>query len=215
MQITAKHFLTSRPAIRHLRITGHPPVLLLSTRAGPPPLHRAVPTRPLMTPAPTFMLPTIKTLPARVVATEPPLAALPLLLHPPTLAAEDVTDTARWAGALVAAHSARVGVAGERMRTGAVAGEVLAGAAAGGGGGAAEAAGGDGLRARGTGPRVAEEEAVVAAGRAEGGAADFVAGVGEDPGVGRGVLELAAEAAVGAGDLGVGVGEAAFGAVPV
>lgn len=69
------------------------------------------------------------------------------------------------------------------------------------------------------GAGVAEQEAGVAAscaqvGQAEGAPADLATGMGEEPGIQRGIFKLAAKAAVGPGDERSGVGEAALGAGP-
>jgi hypothetical protein len=65
---------------------------------------------------------------------------------------------------------------------------------------------------------VAKQEAVVLTARVtvciETSATDVAAGVGEDPGVRSWVYRLGAEAEVGGGSLGFGIGEAAFGATP-
>lgn len=94
---------------------------------------------------------------------------------------------------------AAVGPAGERFWAGGDAGEALLRAAAGVGAGPTEAFCGDELGARGAGARVAEEETAVAAAWDEVTTADLAARMGQDPGVVRWVLELAAEAAVGSG----------------
>lgn len=93
-----------------------------------------------------------------------------------------------------------MGFARESPVTSGEAGEVLLRTPAGVGAGPAEAPGLDKLWARGARAWVAEEEAAVSAAGDEVSAADLAAGVREDPGVERGVIELAAEAEVGSGD---------------
>lgn len=109
---------------------------------------------------------------------------------------------------------AAVGVARERIWAGGEAGESLLRAAASVCAGPTEASGGNELWAGRAGARVAEKKAAVAAAGDKAAAADLAAGVGEYPGVEWGVLELAAEAAVGSWGLGSGELVAALGAVP-
>lgn len=214
MPLAPQHLLTRRPTIRHLHITSNPFILLLPTRTSPPPSQRALPALPLMAAPPTFMLPAFQHPIALHSATKPPLKALPqLLLLPAQTPIPPLHLTGR-ARTIMAQLRAAVGPAGEEFRAAGSTGEMLLRAAAGVGAGSAEASSGDKLRAGGAGAGVAEEEAAVATAREEIAAADLTAGVGEDPGVGRGVEELAAEAEVGGRGEGFGVGEAALGAVP-
>lgn len=80
MQGTAQRFIASSPAKRWcIHITWHPLVQSLPTGARPLPLKRAITALPSqMAPFPTHMLPTSHHLPAWVLASETPLAALPL-----------------------------------------------------------------------------------------------------------------------------------------
>lgn len=167
-----------------------------------------------MTPVLAHVLATAQLLLARAIAAEVSRTALPVLLQLPTATPVGAAHQTRRASTVVAWLRAAVGPTIQDPGTHPIAREGLEPTPPNVLDGAAVAPGVDELGAGRARAGVAEEEAAVAASVPQGAIADLSAGMGEDPRVGGGVLGFATEAEVELGDGGLGVVDAALGAVP-